>query len=75
MPKSTRQEVIDAAEDLSRFTPHYQTLQGNWVCPFCWARAPEEFGEAETLAWLELPSNHKLYCPWRILKEALANLD
>jgi len=75
MPKSTRQDVINAAEELSHFTPRHQTLEGKWVCPFCWARTPERLSKAECLNWLGLPENHKPFCPWRILKYALANLD
>jgi len=75
MPKSTRQEVIDAAEDLSHFTPHHQTRGNRWVCPYCWAKAPEEVDKQVLWDWLARPSNHKPTCPWRILKQALANLD
>jgi len=77
MPKSIRQDVIDAAEELSHYTPRHKSEMGKWVCPYCWSRPEQDKYTCldEIITWLQNPQNHKEFCPWRVLKEALANLD
>jgi len=65
-------QLVKAARELTRWpTLHQGPASGGWYCTKCKAQVADDVG----INWLGDENNHDELCPWRLAKEALANLD